>query len=294
MGCRVPRSARRGPGVGTGARGGGSGRRRGVGGLRLLPARPVGRRPRQTRRVCGGSGPRRPVPRGQGRDPVRPVPDRRGRMVAAAVRAAPRQPGGCAGRRRGGHALRLLLGGDESPGPGAPDRPTGLVVGGDRALVGQVLADSRLRALAERPRRELYGLPTLGGTSSTERWSAAAQSASTSPNPRQTPARGIAERLGLGGFIHPRTARSTGASYRRSCTGRGAGGRGRARPGGRVLDRRAADWSARDESVDVVGHIGHIDHIDDIGANPTPTATATPTPMPVGPTPATGHRSRPG
>jgi hypothetical protein len=58
-----------------------------------------------------------------------------------------------------GHALRLLLAGNESPGPGAADRPNGLVVGGDRALVGQVLADSRLLALADLPRRELYDLP---------------------------------------------------------------------------------------------------------------------------------------
>jgi hypothetical protein len=58
-----------------------------------------------------------------------------------------------------GHALRLLLGGNASPGPAAADRPNGLVIGGDRALVGQVLADSRLRALADLPRRELYDLP---------------------------------------------------------------------------------------------------------------------------------------
>ena len=57
------------------------------------------------------------------------------------------------------HALRILLGGNESPGPGAPDVPTGLVVGGDRTLVGQVLTDSRLRAVADRPRRELFDLP---------------------------------------------------------------------------------------------------------------------------------------
>ena len=43
--------------------------------------------------------------------------------------------------------------------PGARTCPNGLVVGGDRTLVGQVLADSRLRALADRPRRELYDLP---------------------------------------------------------------------------------------------------------------------------------------
>jgi hypothetical protein len=57
------------------------------------------------------------------------------------------------------HALRILLRENESPGPGAPDVPGGLVVGGDRTLVGQVLADSRLRALADLPRRELYDLP---------------------------------------------------------------------------------------------------------------------------------------
>ena len=57
------------------------------------------------------------------------------------------------------HTLRILLGDNESPGPGAPDVPNGLVVGGDRTLVGQVLADSRLKALADRPRRELYDLP---------------------------------------------------------------------------------------------------------------------------------------
>ena len=66
-----------------------------------------------------------------------------------------------------GHALRILLGGNESPSrsatttpatPGAPGIPAGMVVGGDRAMVAQVLADSRLRALADLPRRELYDL----------------------------------------------------------------------------------------------------------------------------------------
>ncbi|MDU0315871.1 acVLRF1 family peptidyl-tRNA hydrolase [Phycicoccus sp. M110.8] len=47
------------------------------------------------------------------------------------------------------HAARLLL----SP------RPAGLVVGGDKALVRDVLADPRLAALADLPRRELYDLP---------------------------------------------------------------------------------------------------------------------------------------
>ena len=58
-----------------------------------------------------------------------------------------------------GHALRVLLGGNESPATGAHGIPAGLVVGGDRALVAQVLDDSRLRALAHVSRRELYDLP---------------------------------------------------------------------------------------------------------------------------------------
>ncbi|MEO7069013.1 MAG: acVLRF1 family peptidyl-tRNA hydrolase [Nostocoides sp.] len=37
--------------------------------------------------------------------------------------------------------------------------PRGLVVGGDRTLVGEVLEDSRLRHLLHLPRRELYDLP---------------------------------------------------------------------------------------------------------------------------------------
>ncbi|GAB3446032.1 acVLRF1 family peptidyl-tRNA hydrolase [Phycicoccus ginsengisoli] len=47
------------------------------------------------------------------------------------------------------HAARLLL----SP------PPAGLVVGGDKALVRDVLADPRLAVLAALPRRELYDLP---------------------------------------------------------------------------------------------------------------------------------------
>lgn len=47
------------------------------------------------------------------------------------------------------HAARLLL---------APP-PAGLVVGGDKALVRDVLADPRLARLAGLPRRELYDLP---------------------------------------------------------------------------------------------------------------------------------------
>ncbi|MEO7233930.1 MAG: acVLRF1 family peptidyl-tRNA hydrolase [Lapillicoccus sp.] len=58
-----------------------------------------------------------------------------------------------------GHALRILLAGNESPATGARGIPAGLVVGGDRALVAQVLEDSGLRALSGLPRRELYDLP---------------------------------------------------------------------------------------------------------------------------------------
>jgi hypothetical protein len=47
------------------------------------------------------------------------------------------------------HAVRLL----------GAERPTGLVLGGDRALVAEVLADPRLERLAGLPRRELYDLP---------------------------------------------------------------------------------------------------------------------------------------
>ena len=58
-----------------------------------------------------------------------------------------------------GHALRILLGGDASPRRGAPGIPRGLVIGGDRALVAQVLEETGLRALGDLPRRELYDLP---------------------------------------------------------------------------------------------------------------------------------------
>jgi hypothetical protein len=58
-----------------------------------------------------------------------------------------------------GHARRVLLGGDESPASAAPGLPRGLVVGGDRRLVRQVLDASALRALRDLPLRELYDLP---------------------------------------------------------------------------------------------------------------------------------------
>ncbi|MDQ6714577.1 MAG: hypothetical protein M3Z83_00490 [Actinomycetota bacterium] len=58
-----------------------------------------------------------------------------------------------------GHAVRVLLGGDESPRTGAPGIPQGMVVGGDKALVAQVLEAPGLRALRGLSRRELYDLP---------------------------------------------------------------------------------------------------------------------------------------
>ncbi len=57
------------------------------------------------------------------------------------------------------HALRILLSGNESPGARAPGVPQGLVVGGDKALVAQVLADTRLRSLTALPQRSFYDLP---------------------------------------------------------------------------------------------------------------------------------------
>ena len=58
-----------------------------------------------------------------------------------------------------GHARRVLLGDDESPATGADGIPRGLVVGGDRTLVREVLEARALRALAGLPMRELYDLP---------------------------------------------------------------------------------------------------------------------------------------
>jgi hypothetical protein len=61
-----------------------------------------------------------------------------------------------------GHAHRVLLG---HAGTGAPPAraadgiPRGLVVGGDRTLVREVLAAPVLRALGGLPTRELYDLP---------------------------------------------------------------------------------------------------------------------------------------
>ncbi|XVX21929.1 acVLRF1 family peptidyl-tRNA hydrolase [Actinomycetota bacterium] len=55
------------------------------------------------------------------------------------------------------HAARVL-----GEAQGAHGIPAGLVLGGDRALAGQVLEDARLAALADLPRRTLYDLPDPG------------------------------------------------------------------------------------------------------------------------------------
>jgi hypothetical protein len=57
------------------------------------------------------------------------------------------------------HARRVLLRDDESPPEGADGIPVGLVVGGDRTLVRDVLAAPALRALHGLPVRELYDVP---------------------------------------------------------------------------------------------------------------------------------------
>ncbi|HET7398066.1 MAG TPA: acVLRF1 family peptidyl-tRNA hydrolase [Intrasporangium sp.] len=56
------------------------------------------------------------------------------------------------------HARRILLGHAESPSRGASGIPHGLVVGGDRTLVREVLDAPALRALRVLPRRELPDL----------------------------------------------------------------------------------------------------------------------------------------
>ena len=66
------------------------------------------------------------------------------------------------------------------PGSWRPRTPSGLVVGGDRTLVADVIADPRLAVLRGLPRRELYDLrdptwrscarPSPGGARSGSRW----------------------------------------------------------------------------------------------------------------------------
>ena len=57
------------------------------------------------------------------------------------------------------HARRILLRDDESPARDVDGLPRGMVVGGDRLLVGEVLEAPALRALRGLPMRELYDLP---------------------------------------------------------------------------------------------------------------------------------------
>ncbi|MDN5790796.1 MAG: hypothetical protein L0H25_08000, partial [Micrococcales bacterium] len=57
------------------------------------------------------------------------------------------------------HARRVLLGEGESPRRAACGIPQGMVLGGDRTLVRDVLADPALQALRGLPRREFYDLP---------------------------------------------------------------------------------------------------------------------------------------
>ena len=99
------------------------------------------------------------VHRLQGRHPARAVADGGRWLVAAALRPSPGQPGRRARRRRRRACRRVLLGDDESPRAGADGIPHGLVVGGDRTLVREVLEARALRALAGLPMRELYDLP---------------------------------------------------------------------------------------------------------------------------------------
>lgn len=57
-----------------------------------------------------------------------------------------------------GHTRRILLGDDESPRKDVDGLPKGLVVGGDRGLVREVLEAPALRALGGLPVRALYDL----------------------------------------------------------------------------------------------------------------------------------------
>jgi hypothetical protein len=62
-------------------------------------------------------------------------------------------------RRRGNQADELVRAVAEHAGRLLPRDVTGVVLGGDRALVRSVLADPRLAWLAQLPARELYDLP---------------------------------------------------------------------------------------------------------------------------------------
>jgi hypothetical protein len=97
------------------------------GGRPTLTARKVGTRHVQSRTAAGGWSQQR-------------FARRRGNQADALVTAVR------------DHAVRLLTGAGDVAA-------TGLVVGGDRALVAEVLDDPRLGRLARLPRRELYDLP---------------------------------------------------------------------------------------------------------------------------------------
>lgn len=99
-----------------------------------LTAAKVGSRHVQSRTAAGGWSQQR-------------FARRRGKQADELVDAVVRQ------------ARRILLRDDESPGPDAVGLPEGLVVGGDRALVRQVLQAPALRALTGLPMREFYDLP---------------------------------------------------------------------------------------------------------------------------------------
>jgi len=99
-----------------------------------LTAAKVGSRHVQSRTAAGGWSQQR-------------FARRRGKQADELVDAVVRQ------------ARRILLRDDESPGPDAVGVPQGLVVGGDRALVRQVLQAPALRALRGLPVREFYDLP---------------------------------------------------------------------------------------------------------------------------------------
>jgi hypothetical protein len=96
----------------------------GVGGGEHLTASKVGTRHVQSRTAAGGWSQQR-------------YARRRGNQADELVAAV------------AGHALRVVV----------PSKPEHLVLGGDRTLVGKVLADPRLAGLARLPVRELYDLP---------------------------------------------------------------------------------------------------------------------------------------
>ena len=108
--ARRRRRRRAAPGAVAGGRPARTRRRcRGPAGFPGRPSR--GRRRRGAgppRRLFGGGGQRRRRAGVQDRHPPRPVPDGCRRLVPAALRPAPRQPGRCAGGGRGGAGGRIF------------------------------------------------------------------------------------------------------------------------------------------------------------------------------------------